>query len=230
MWKVYDTHRKQVTQLKINEVEALVGITKKNIRFYEAEGLLTPRRNSENGYRDYGESDVESLRRIKLLRKLGVPLEEIRNMQRGTHTIGDGMRRHLVTLEREQSNLEHSMELCRRLKDCEEPLSALDAQALLEEMETLEHQGTTFLNRQAGDHRQRYIAPAVVTFITVALMGSVIALMLWGFSVDADQAPPLPLVAVLVAIPAVVILGVVLALVQRLREIEKGEIDDAKKY
>ena len=34
--------------LKINEVEALVGITKKNIRFYEAEGLLAPRRNSEN--------------------------------------------------------------------------------------------------------------------------------------------------------------------------------------
>ena len=26
--------------LKINEVEALVGITRKNIRFYEAEGLL----------------------------------------------------------------------------------------------------------------------------------------------------------------------------------------------
>ncbi|MDY5613391.1 MerR family transcriptional regulator, partial [Dysosmobacter sp.] len=28
--------------MKINEVEALVGITKKNIRFYEGEGLLTP--------------------------------------------------------------------------------------------------------------------------------------------------------------------------------------------
>ena len=44
--------------MKINEVEALVGITKKNIRFYEAEGLLAPRRNSENGYRDYGEAEV----------------------------------------------------------------------------------------------------------------------------------------------------------------------------
>ena len=37
--------------MKINEVEALVGITRKNIRFYEAEGLLSPRRNSQNGYR-----------------------------------------------------------------------------------------------------------------------------------------------------------------------------------
>ena len=32
--------------MKINEVEALVGITKKNIRFYEEQGLLKPGRNS----------------------------------------------------------------------------------------------------------------------------------------------------------------------------------------
>lgn len=87
--------------MKINEVEALVGITRKNIRFYEAEGLLSPRRNSQNGYRDYGETEVEVLRRIKLLRKLGLPLEEIRQMQHGAYTVGDGMRRHLVSLERD---------------------------------------------------------------------------------------------------------------------------------
>lgn len=80
--------------MKINEVEALVGVTKKNIRFYEAEGLLTPRRNQDNGYRDYGEPDVETLRRIKLLRKLGVPIEEIRRIQSGRLTVADAMRRH----------------------------------------------------------------------------------------------------------------------------------------
>ena len=30
--------------MKINEVEAAVGVTKKNIRFYEEEGLITPGR------------------------------------------------------------------------------------------------------------------------------------------------------------------------------------------
>ena len=30
--------------MKINEVEAAVGVTKKNIRFYEEEGLITPSR------------------------------------------------------------------------------------------------------------------------------------------------------------------------------------------
>ena len=91
-----------VEPMKINEVEAQVGITKKNIRFYEEQGLLSPRRNSENGYREYGPGEVAALRQIKLLRKLGVPLEEIRQMQTGSRTLGDGMRRHLVTLERER--------------------------------------------------------------------------------------------------------------------------------
>ena len=61
--------------MKINEVETAVGVTKKNIRFYEEEGLISPRREPGNGYRSYSEADVERLRRIKLLRKLlDVPL------------------------------------------------------------------------------------------------------------------------------------------------------------
>ena len=98
--------------MKINEVEALVGITKKNIRFYEEKGLLSPGRNSENGYRDYGADEVAMLRRIKLLRKLGVPIEEIRRMREGAQTVGDGLRRHLVTLERERRNLDEAVRLC----------------------------------------------------------------------------------------------------------------------
>ena len=217
--------------MKIHEVEERVGITRKNIRFYEAQGLLMPRRNSENGYREYGEEDVVALERIKLLRKLGLPLEEIRKMQSGSQTVADGMRRHLVTLEREQQNIQRAMELCARLKDREERLETLDADALLAEMEQLEAGGATFMDKQKGDtRRRRYVAPLTVALLTTLLMGGLIWLMLWAFFTDPNDAPPLFLVAVLVALPAVVILGVVLAAAQRVREIEKGEIDDAKKY
>lgn len=214
--------------MKINEVEALVGITKKNIRFYEEQGLLSPRRNSENGYRDYGEGEVAVLRQIKLLRKLGVPLEEIRRMQAGG-TVADGMRRHLVTLERERRDLEQSMELCRTLKGREVRLADLDAAALLEEMEGLEREGTTFSNKQRGDVRPvRYVAPVVVTLGMVALMGAVIALMLR--ILREGEPMPLPIAAMFVAFPVVVIGGVLLALYQRVRELGKGEMDDAKRY
>ncbi|WP_235221477.1 MerR family transcriptional regulator [Oscillibacter valericigenes] len=216
--------------LKINEVEALVGITKKNIRFYEAEGLLAPRRNSDNGYRDYGEAEVETLRRIKLLRKLGVPLEDIRQMLSGAHTVGDGMRRHLVTLERERQNLDAAAKLCGELADCPDRLDALDADALLEKMAEMEQSGTTFQNKQSQDIRVRYVAPVVVTVLMVLLMLGLIWLFLWAFETDPAGAPPLPLLAVFIAVPTVVALGVILSLVQRIREIGRREIDDARQF
>ena len=216
--------------MKINEVEALVGITKKNIRFYEAEGLLAPHRNSENGYRDYGEAEVDALRRIKLLRKLGVPLEEIRRMQSGGHTVGDGMRRHLVTLERERENLEQSIRLCSALTDRQERLADLDAAALLDQMAEMEQSGTTFQNKQHEDVRVRYVAPVAVTVLMVLLMLGLIWLFLWAFETDPAGAPPLPLLAVFLAIPAIVALGVIVSLVQRIREIGRREIDDAKQF
>ena len=216
--------------MKINEVEARVGITKKNIRFYEEQGLLTPRRNSENGYRDYGEAEVVVLQQIKLMRKLGVPLEEIRQMQAGSHTVADGMRRHLVSLEREQHNLEQSMELCRTLKDREVRLENLDAAALLEQMEQLEQEGTTFLNKQQEDKKLHYVAPVVVSILMTVLMIGVAGLLLWGYSEDPANAPPLPLLVVLMLMPVVVLLGIYTALYQRVKEIRKGEAEDAKRY
>ena len=227
---MYDTLRNEVNGLKINEVEALVGITKKNIRFYEAEGLLAPRRNSDNGYRDYGEAEVETLRRIKLLRKLGVPLEDIRQMLSGAHTVGDGMRRHLVTLERERQNLDAAARLCGELADCQERLADLDAAALLEQMAEMEQSGTTFQNKQSQDIRARYVAPVAVTVLMVLLRLGLIWLFLWAFETDPAGAPPLPLLAVFIAVPTVVALGVIVSLVQRIREIGRREIDDARQF
>lgn len=216
--------------MKINEVEALVGVTKKNIRFYEEKGLLSPRRNSENGYRDYSENEVAALRQIKLMRKLGVPIEEIRRMQAGIQTLGDGMRRHLVTLERERQNLEQAARLCELLKERQEPLSELDAGSVLEEMERLEQAGTTFQDKQRQDIRIRYAAPIAVAAVMVLLMAALAGLMLWAFIVDPAEAPPLAIVVLLVMLPVMVILGVLLALGQRIKEIGKGEVDDARQY
>ena len=217
--------------MKINEVEALVGVTRRNIRFYEKEGLLTPARNSQNGYRDYGEVEVAELKRIKLLRKLGVPLDEIRRLQNENATVADGMRRHLISLEREQKNLEQSMVFCQRMKDQEVKLSDLDAEIWLKEMESMERAGTTFQNKQRGDFKvKRYVPATVASVVMILLMAGVIALMLWAFKVDPVGAPPWPLLALLIGIPAVIILGVLFAVIQRWREIGGGEEDEARRY
>lgn len=216
--------------MKINEVEALAGITKKNIRFYEEQGLLSPRRNSENGYRDYGEEEVAILKRIKLLRKLGVPIEEIRQMFTGTHTVGDGMRRHLITLEREKRNLEQSIRLCEELQNSEIPVGQLDTEAILAKMDELERGGTTFQNSQTDDIRVQYTAPIIVTILMVLISAGLDALMIWAYINFPQDSPPVWFIGILIVIFSALGVGAVAALIQRIQEIGKGELNDAKRY
>lgn len=211
-------------------MERLVGVTKKNIRFYEAEGLLTPGRSSENGYRDYQPHDVDTLRRIKLMRKLGVPIEEIRRLQSGRLTVADAMRRHQVAIERETENLANARVVCGELAQAGAALEELDAAAVLARMEKMEQEGTSFMDRQKSDVRRRYAAPVVCALVMAALMIGVIALMLWSVKTDPQSAPPGPLLAMLLCIPAAVIVGVAAALAQRLREIGRREEDDARGF
>lgn len=216
--------------MKIHEVESRVGITKKNIRFYEEQALLAPRRNKENGYREYDDADVQRLLHIKMFRKLGLPMEEIRLMLSGTHTLPDGMCRHLIALERERKNLEQSILFCKELRDSGSTLSALDPDTILARMETMEREGVSFRNRQAKDIRIRYIAPAIITLITVSFLIGIIFLILWSYQTGPADAPPIWFLILVIAIAITVAIGIMAAFLQRIREILKGEIDDAKHY
>ena len=79
-------------------------------------------------------------------------------------------------------------------------------------------------------NRKKKIAPIVVAVVMVILLTALIGLFVWGYAEDPASSPPLALTAVFIAIPTLLICGVLFALFQRIREIGKGEIDDAKKY
>lgn len=216
--------------MKINEVEQLVGITKRNIRFYEKEGLLSPGRNLENGYREYGQAEVDTLCQVKLLRKLDVPIEEIRRMQQGALTLADGLRRHLIHLERQQQNLSTTHALCQELVGAGEHLPSLDAARYLERMEEMEQKGVQFVNVKKKDTLSRYMGPVLAALVFIMLMGALIGLMMWSFTVESQEPPPLLLMILLMDIPGVMILGVLLALWQRIKQIKGGEEDAASQY
>ena len=63
----------------IKEAEEQTGISRANIRYYEKMGLLQPKRNEKNGYREYRPEDIKRILQIKILRKLDVPIEEIKD-------------------------------------------------------------------------------------------------------------------------------------------------------
>ena len=216
--------------VKINEVERLVGITKGNIRFYEKEGLLAPGRNSENGYRDYSEADVVWLKKIKLLRQLDVPIEEILRLKAGSLTLEDAMGRHMIQLERRQANLEAMHTLCGELRDSRSTLDGLDADGVLERIRRQEQEGARFVDVKKRDHRGKYLGAIWGALVMLAMMAGLFALIVWGFTISPEEAPPLALIVVLAAIPLVIIFGVLLALYQRIQQIRGGEEDDAAQY
>ena len=68
--------------MTIKEIETLSGLPRANIRYYESEGLITPKR-AENGYREYSQADAEVLLRVKLLRALGLRIDTIKSLAAG---------------------------------------------------------------------------------------------------------------------------------------------------
>lgn len=211
--------------MKINEVEQVVGISKRNIRFYEKEGLLAPGRNNTNGYRDYETSDVVLLKKIKLLRKLAIPIEEILKIQNGILTTEDALRRHLIKLERDSNNLGQIKLLCTQMAQSALQLETMDPDKYLEQIEMMEKEGTRFMNINK-DKKLRYSA-IVVAAVVIAFMGTVLGLLLWAFI--AGHVPAL-VAALILIFPMAVIIGVSLALKQRMKEIKEGEENAAAKY
>lgn len=67
-------------QLKIGQLAGTTGFTTRTIRYYESLGLLQPPGRSESGYRLYSSGDVERLEFIKKAKRLGLSLEEIRDI------------------------------------------------------------------------------------------------------------------------------------------------------
>lgn len=98
--------------MTIKEVEEELNVTRANVRFYEKEGLLTARRNPINGYRDYSRENIETIKKIIFLRKLHVPIEEIRLMQLERISMEDMLHRQTVSLEADIKELEQSRWIC----------------------------------------------------------------------------------------------------------------------
>ena len=214
--------------MKIQQVEELVGITRKNIRFYEEQGLLNPGR-AENGYRSYGQADVRRLQQIKLLRKLSVPIEDIRALLQGESSLETCLTRQLRSYDRQRESLSAMEGLTRELLN--RPgltLSELDAEGCLEEIERLEKEGQSFMDVSKKDvHRKKATGAVLGAGIIIALNLPVLIGILWANGQD-----PLPkgVLALIVAVPVIIIVCVVAVLVQRIKEIKGGEEDEAAQY
>jgi len=213
--------------MKIKQVEELVGITSKNIRFYENQGLLTPER-AENGYREYHEQNIETLKKIKLLRKLGISVEEIRAVLNHNRSLEDCLEKHLTVLEKERENRLNMQRLSDAILQQRDSIDTLNTNEWLDEMEKLEKEGVDFVNVSKIDIRMKKKMGAVIGgAVMIVLMLAMIGFFLWA---NSQETLPVGILIVFLGIPVIVIICIIVALRSRIREIEGGEEDEAAKY
>jgi len=92
-------------------------------------------------------------------------------------------------------------------------------------MQEMEREGVRFMNVNHVDKKRKASIISAITMIII--MVATIALLVWANTVE-----PIPFVflVLIIAVPVAVIGGVLLALKDRMRQIEGGEEDAASKY
>ncbi len=66
--------------MRIGELADQLGLNPKTIRYYEGIGLLPEPERTPSGYRDYDQHTAEMLTFIKTAQRLGITLDEIREI------------------------------------------------------------------------------------------------------------------------------------------------------
>jgi len=102
----------KVNPMRIGELAKRAKVRTSKIRFYEAQGLVPPAARLPNGYRDYGNDDLEVVRLIDRAQGLGFTLRDVATHLGTPH--GDGRKARLQTrLEEKLVELDNHMEQVR---------------------------------------------------------------------------------------------------------------------
>lgn len=84
------------------------GLTKRAIKYYESEGLISPLKKCENNYREYSEEDIVKLNLIGALRALDIPILDIKDVVVGKKSFQEALMEALKKIDENISHLEKS--------------------------------------------------------------------------------------------------------------------------
>lgn len=186
------------------------------------------RNGQRTGYREYHEQNIEALKKIKLLRKLGISVEEIRAVLNHSRSLEDCLEKHLTVLEKERENRLNMQRLSDAILQQRDSIDTLNTNEWLDEMEKLEKEGVDFVNVSKIDIRMKKKMGAVIGgAVMIVLMLAMIGFFLWA---NSQETLPVGILIVFLGIPVIVIICIIVALRSRIREIEGGEEDEAAKY
>ena len=131
--------------MTIKEVEQYLEVPRATIRFYEKEGLINPQRG-ENGYREYSEEDVQTLKKIIILRKLGLAVADIEDVLDGARPMSEVVAGNISNLEKQIEELQGALKVCHRLQEEQEEIDTFDVDKYWNVIEEEEQKGNRFLD------------------------------------------------------------------------------------
>lgn len=132
-----------VIHMTIKQLEQELEIPRATIRFYEKEKLIAPKR-SDNSYREYSEEDVAVLKKVIILRKIGLSVADIKMVLDGDCTLQSLLDKNISNLQNQMKELEGAINVSKLMKDRNEDISSLDENQYWTEMEELEQAGSRF--------------------------------------------------------------------------------------
>jgi len=131
--------------MTIKEIEEKLELPRATVRFYEKEGLISPKR-SGNSYREYSEEDVAVLKKIVVLRKLGMTVSGIRDYFDGAASLQELLEQNIAELEKQMKELEGALRVSKLMKDKEKDSDGFDEEYYWEEIHAEEAKGNRFLD------------------------------------------------------------------------------------
>lgn len=105
----------------IGQIARYFDIAPSTLRYWEDIGVLAPQKNTENGYREYRISDLMTISDILFYQSLGIPLKQIRNMDRME------LAAHEIICAQQMETLHHQqLALERRIRKLQYHMAALE--------------------------------------------------------------------------------------------------------
>ena len=212
----------------INEVENIVKLSKKAIRYYEQEGLIRPERNDNNDYRLYNDEDINKLKIIKFLRELGVSISELKKLNNHELDLKDCLMKRIENIEEEEEKYQKVKNMCLEIIESNEVYENIDITKYFQNINILNKEGFTM--REIKSNKKKKIFGAVLSSLVFGLLFLIPAIFFlvngyieYSFHVFNIS----NLFALILLIPTI---AIIINLIKRIEEINGGEEDEASKY
>lgn len=134
-------------EYSITKLAKISGVTTRTLRYYDQIGLLKPIRVSSNGYRVYGQKEVELLQQILFYRELGVELKEIAGIVNDSEfDLEKALNDHLSALLKRKDQLETL------INNVTKTISSIKGETVMSDKEKFEG----FKEKMIAENEERY--------------------------------------------------------------------------